>query len=226
MRAGQGRAKRADKGYDPCDVAGTLSRIAEALHPWVRVMELRFDALDVASYVPRGRGIRVPLAMKVATRSSVEALFESWPDSREEYERHHEVYYDYGFETWLIFHHIETGEPAHFQVLITHDDIPKVKRVLPWKLYDQIVDPHCAQRGWVYTFEKFRRMGVSLAATDLLVEYCRGRGIGRVFGHRGFVNAASLRMADRTGFVPFARVHQIQLGRQRGHQGFYFRRPL
>jgi hypothetical protein len=198
--------------------------LGAALDPWVRVVPLRFDVIDVGAYVDRGAAVRVPMTCRIARADDVERLFAAWPDSRGEYDRHYEVWHEFGFRTWFLFAHAETDEPVHLQVMITRRDVESVKRVLPWKLYGIVEDPTRAHRGWVYTFGRFRRMGVSLAATDEVVRWCRKNGIRRIYGHRGLHNSVSVSMAEAAGFVPVAAVHQIQLRGQHRHEGWHLGR--
>ena len=107
-----------------------------------------------------------------------------------------------------------------------HEDAAAARRHMAWKVMRVIEDPACAHRGWVYTFEKFRRRGVSGAATDRVVDWCREQGIRRIHSSRGVANQASVRMGDRLGFRPHRLAYQIQILGQRRHQGLYLLRPL
>jgi GNAT superfamily N-acetyltransferase len=202
---------------------GRVREILEAIaRKLVRLSMHRIDVLDVGSYCPNRFQTRMLLHWKIADPQDMQLLFEHWPDSREEYDRHYEVYYYYGFTKCFIFYHRETGDPVHFQFLITRDDLQNVQKVLPSKLYRFLSDASCASQEWVYTFEKYRRLGISIQASDEVLKYCKDNGIKKLFSRRGMVNAASVRMAERLGYIQIGSVYQIQFLQQRRHSGFYF----
>ena len=168
---------------------GKIRAVVQALASnLLLVTRYRLDELDVDAYILDRFHAKIPLESRAATSEDMQSLFEHWPDSREEYERHHEVYYKWGFKTCFLSFHRETGEVVHFQFLLTREDLANVQRFLPGKrkLYRFLSCDSCAYRGWVYTFEKFRAMGVSLEATDSVIRFCKQNGIGKLYSHRGF----------------------------------------
>lgn len=187
----------------------------------VRLMRYRLDELDIDSYTLGRFKAKIPLECRIASSTDMQLLFEHWPDSQEEYERHYEVYYRWGFKTCFLFFHRDTGEVAHFQFLLRYEDRSKIQQFLPTKRYKFLSSSACAYQEWLYTFEKYRRLGISLQATDYLIKFCRDNGIKKLFSHRGMSNVPSVRMADKIGFVPIASIYHIQFLHQKKHSGLY-----
>ena len=187
----------------------------------VRVTKYRLDELDVNAYVLDRFEAKIPIECRIASSTDMQLLFEHWPDSQEEYERHLEVYYRLGFKTCFLFFHRATGEIAHFQFLLRYEDRAKIQQFLPTKVYRYLSSSACAYREWTYTFEKYRRLGVALPATDYLIKFCQDNGIKKLFSHRGISNVPSVRMADKIGFVPIEIIYHIQFLHQKKHSGLY-----
>ena len=200
-------------------------RICEVFHaltfPIVRTSVSRIDLIDVISYKSGFLKCSVHLKYKIASEEDMRLLFANWPDSEEEYERHYEVYYKFGFKRCFLFLNSENSEIAHFQFLITYDDLPIVRRVLPAKLYIFLKDCTCATQEWVYTFEKYRRQGISILAMDGIIDYCTQNGITKIFSRRGVNNLASVQMANKMGYVQIAKAYQVQFLNQQRHEGFH-----
>jgi GNAT superfamily N-acetyltransferase len=188
---------------------------------FVRLTIHRLDVLDIESHLENQSQPKIFLHWKIATPRDMELLFEHWPDSREEYDRHFEVYYDYGFKRCFLFFNGKTNDPVHFQFLITGDDLLNVQRVLPAKLYTFLSDPSSASQEWVYTFEKYRRLGISIHASEEVLKYCKDNGIKKLFSRRGVSNAASVAMAQRLGYTRIATAYQIQFLQQSRSSGYY-----
>jgi GNAT superfamily N-acetyltransferase len=188
----------------------------------VRIGMHRIDKLNIYSYTqPTISRKTPPLKYKIATEEDMKQLFANWPDSEEERIRHHEVYFQYGFKRCFLFFN-DKDNVVHFQFLITADDMPIIRKVLPVKLYTFLVNNSCASQEWIYTFEKYRRKNISILAMDGIIEYCKQHGITTIFSRRGITNIASVHMADRQGYVQIATAYQFQFFKQHRHQGFYF----
>lgn len=188
----------------------------------VRVTKYRMDELDVNAYVLGRFEAKIPIECIMAGDKDMQLLFDHWPDSRDEYERHHEVYYRWGFKRCFLFTHCDTGEIVHFQFLLTHDDRHKIRQYLPRQRYRFLSCNACAYQEWLYTFEKYRRLGISLQATDSLIKFCQDNGIKKLFSHRGASNIPSLCMAGKIGFASIATIYHIQFLAQHKHSGLYF----
>jgi len=192
----------------------------------VRVIKYRLDELDVDSYILGRFKAKIPLKCKIANSMDMQLLFDHWPDSREEYERHYEVYYHWGFKTCFLFYHRDTGEVVHFCFLLTYKDCPRIQRFLPTKKYIFLTSNSCAHHEWLYTFEKYRKLGICTQATDFIIKFCRHNGIKKLYSIRGASNVPSIRYADKVGYIPIASIYQIQFFHQKRHSGFYILKRL
>jgi len=193
----------------------------------VRIEEYRVDRIDFSSYRLEVRpedGLD-RLRCELATRAQMERLFADWRDSREELDRHHRVYFGLGFHRCFLVFDDSANRVAHLQFLLDYSDRERIKEVLPWPIYRRYLGPDAAWQEWVYTFSDYRRRGVSLLATARVIEYCQDHGIKMLYSRRGASNHASVRMADRLGYVRVARVYHVQMLGQSGAEGYYLIRP-
>jgi GNAT superfamily N-acetyltransferase len=188
---------------------------------FVRIEKYRMDLLDVASYMSRRFLAKMPIKCKMACEADMRKLFHEWRDSREEYDRHHEVYYKWGFKRCLLTCNSDTEEVVNFQFLLTTEDLANVRKYLPWSTYKDLTSKACAHHNWTYTFERHRRLGIQTQAVDFAVEFCRENGIKWLHSQRGFTNEASIRYADRVGFLPMATIYHVQFLWQQKHSGLY-----
>jgi GNAT superfamily N-acetyltransferase len=184
------------------------------------------EVLDVNAYVLGRFKAKIPLECKLASSADMQMVFDHWPDSKEEYDRHYEVYYRWGFKRCFLFSHCDTGEIVHFSILLMYEDRPKIKQFLPRKRYRVLDSESCAHQDWVYTFEKYRQLGILTQAMDFVIEFCRENGIKWLYSDRGMSNVPSIRYADKIGYVPIAIVHHFQFVNQQKHSGFYFVRRI
>ena len=189
----------------------------------VRVIKYRLDKIDdVDDYKFNRFPKTIPLRTEIATPAQIQYLFKNWPDSREEYERHFQVYFEWGFKTCLLTYCSDTNEAAHFQFIIRYEDYPNVKKFLPRIPYNLLVSKSYAFREWSYTFEKYRRLGITGQAMDFTIKFCQSMGIKTLFSHRGIGNIASMKMADKLGFIPIATIYHFQFFNQKKHSGYYY----
>ncbi len=192
----------------------------------VRADRYRLDVLDVDAYVSGRFRAGVPLACKLASPSDMQMLFDHGPVSWEEYDRHYQVYYQWGFTRCFLFYHPTTGEVLHFKFLLTLDDLAKIEQSLVKAYYKGLDDQSCASLDWEYTFEQYRQLGIGTAATDAIVQFCRDHGITRLYGRRGMGNRPSMRVGDKVGWVPWGIVYHIRFLNQRKHSGLHLAKRL
>jgi len=190
------------------------------LNPIVRVYVYRIDKLELNSFQQTVPAV-LTLECKLATEHDMKLLFENWQDSQEECQRHHEVYYNYGFKKCFLFINKENDEITHLQFLITYDDMPTIKKVLPIKLYKYLTDASCASQEWIYTFNKYRKKGIAIQAMSGIVNYCKINNISTLYSHRGMKNLPSIHMANKIGYIPVAKAIQVQILNQKRHHGIY-----
>jgi GNAT superfamily N-acetyltransferase len=188
----------------------------------VRVIKYRLDKIDVDDYQFNRFKTMIPLRLEIATPTKMQHLFENWPDSLEEYKRHFQVYFEWGFKTCFLAYCDDTNEVAHFQFLIRYKDYRNVKKSLPRIPYNLLVSKSYAFSEWVYTFEKYRRLGITGQAMDFTIKFCQNMGIKTLFSHRGIKNIASIKMADKVGFITIATIYQVQFFNQKKHSGYYY----
>jgi RimJ/RimL family protein N-acetyltransferase len=184
------------------------------------------DVLGVDAYDVGRFKAGVPLECKLATISDMQMLFDNWPDSKEEYDRHYEVYYRWGFKRCFLFYRGDTGEVVHFKFLLTLDDLAKIQQFLPRQKYRGLDNKSCASIDWEYTFEKYRQLGVGTEATDSIVKFCRDHGIRKLYGRRSMTNTPSMRFGDKVGWVPHGIVYHIKFLNQRKHSGLHIVKRL
>ena len=203
------------------------SLLCAATSKLVRIEKHHIDRIDLSSYrlkvrpEDRNRWLRC----EMATEAQMERLFTDWRDSAEERDRHYRVYFDLGFRRCFLFIDDSTNKVAHFQFLLDYSDGERIKQVLPWPIYRRYIGPDAAWQEWVYTFSDYRRKGVSLLAASHIIDYCSDHGVKVLYSRRGALNQASVRMADRLGYVRIARVYHMQVLRQSGTQGYYLVQP-
>jgi RimJ/RimL family protein N-acetyltransferase len=207
--------------------AGKVSEIfrSSARH-LLRVERHHFAELDLTTFAPGRFKARIPLDYRLASAEDMDSLFESWPDSREEYERHHEVYHTWGLRNCFLFSHKLTGEIVHFQFLLTSEDLPNMKRFLPMQIYGALKSTQDAFVEWTYTFQKYRWRGIAIEAMERVLGYCRENGIRKVFSHMSETNTDSVKLCQRIGFSHTATFYQLRFPRQNKHAGIYFKRKL
>jgi GNAT superfamily N-acetyltransferase len=184
------------------------------------------DVLDVNAYVLGRFKAKIPLECKLASDADMQRVFDHWPDSKEEYDRHYEVYYHWGFKRCFLFYHCDTGEVVHFSFLLMYEDRPKIMEFLPWKRYKVLDCESCVHHDWAYTFEKYRQLGILTQAMDFVIEFCRENGIKWLYAGRGISNTPSVRYADKVGYVPIAFVYHLQFLRQKKQSGLYIVKHL
>ena len=187
----------------------------------VRISKHRLDILDVDGYVLDRFKSKIPIECKIANDKDMQSLFEQWPDSREEFNRHYEVYYHWGFKKCFLFLNRDTGELVHFSFILTYEDRPKIEKFCLTKKFRFLAFKSCAYNEWLYTFEKYRKHGILTQAMDFIIQFCRKNGIKKLYSNRGFSNLPSIRYADKIGYIPIATIYQIQFLRQQKHAGFY-----
>ena len=145
-------------------------KVSDIIRAFVRYILLfqkyRFVELNLDAFHSKPYKARIPLDYRLATFEDMADIFHNWPDSQEEYERHHEVYYKWGFQTCFLFFHKETDEIVHLQFLLTSDDILNIKRFLPLQIYGCLASNQRAFVEWMYTFEKHRLRGIAIEAME------------------------------------------------------------
>ena len=202
---------------------GKITEIFQALTKhFIRVSSYRMVILNVCDYIPGRFKCRIPLECKIATSEEMQTFFAHWPDSQEEFVRHHEVYYKWGFQRCFIFINKKINEIAHIIFLLTFKDRINVNRFLPRKLFSFLTSDSCAYVEWTYTVEKYRMLGVALETMDCVVEYCKENGIEKIYSHMGQSNINSIRLLDMFGYKHYANAYQIQFFNQKKHSGLYF----
>ena len=202
---------------------GKITEIFQALTKhFIRVTSYRMVILNVWDYVSGRFKCRIPIECRIATSEEMQAFFANWPDSKEEFDRHHEVYYKWGFKRCFIFINKKNDEIAHFLFLLTFKDRINVNKFLPRKIFRFITSESCAYVEWTYTVEKYRMLGVALQTMDCVVKYCRENGIEKLYSHMGQSNRNSVRLMDMFGYQHHANAYQIQFLSQRKHSGLYF----
>jgi len=175
----------------------------------------------VNAYVSGRFRAKIPIKWKLASEADMKRLFDEWPDSREEYVRHYEVYFQWGFERCFLIFNSGTGEVVNFRFLLMNEDLPKIREHLPLKAYRDLTSKSCAHHNWSYTFEKWRRLGIQTHSMDFVIEFCRGNGIKWLYSQRGYGNTPSIRYADKVGFIPIAVIYHVQFLGQKKHSGLY-----
>lgn len=190
---------------------------------FLQIERHRFVELDLDNF-SRGRlKARIPIEYKIATFDEMNKLFSSWPDSQEEYARHHEVYYKWGLRRCFLFIHKSTRDIVHLQFLLTSEDLPNIRRFLPMQIYGCLRSNREAFVEWTYTFEKYRWRGIAIEAMEHVLSYCKGKGIRKIYSHMGASNIDSIGLCQRIGFRHKATIIQFRLPRQNKHAGIYFR---
>lgn len=206
---------------------GKGSDIIHALvRNFLRVDKYSFVELDLDTFVPERFKARIPIEYKIATSDEMDRLFNSWPDSQEEYTRHHEVYYKWGFRTCFLFIHRDTGEIVHLMFLLTSEDLSNIRRFLPMQIYGCLRSDREAFVEWTYTFSKYRWRGIAIEALEHVLSYCKEKGFRKIFSHMSVSNINSVQLLQRIGFVQDATITQLRLARQNKHAGIYFRRRV
>jgi len=191
------------------------------IQPIFRIITYRIDKIIVDSYQYKSEQNSLKLTSKIVNQAEMTAIFNQWPDSKEELIRHKQVYNEYGFKTCFVFYNEENNEPVHFQFLITHKDLSLVERALPIKMYSFLKQPNNASQEWIYTFNSYRKMGVANIAMNEIISYCKNNNIHSIYSHRGINNIASIKMAEKIGYKQVSTAYQWQFIKQNRHQGFY-----
>lgn len=191
---------------------GVLAVLRATAAKIVKVTSYRLDMIAVGSTEtgPQDK-VANDFDVRFALPDDLRRLFEQWPDSREELERHRRVVEVYGFNRCLLVIDRRTNRVAHFQFLITVEDSEKVKRWLPWQMDKRIWRPDYGWQEWLYTFEDYRRLGLSVAGLRHLIAHCRQVGISRLYSHRGVGNVESVNMADKVGYRRIGTIYQVNL---------------
>lgn len=194
------------------------------LRKFVRITPSQIDVVDVSTY----QEIIIPLPDNIycrwATKSDLEDMFNNWPDSEEEYQRHKEVVYDFGFKKCCLL--FKGGSLAYFRFLVTQEDLELSKYIYPPLVVKNLKKKDSVNFDWSYTFEKFRRQGLSIIGTDWMIKEVKNKDIKFIYSRRGMANYASIRMAIRTQFKPIFRLYFIQFFNQKKYQGFYIHRSI
>lgn len=202
--------------------SGNLSDIFKVvINPLFRIIVYRIDKISLDSYQHKSNLNSLKLTSKIANQEEMEAIFNKWPDSKEELIRHEQVYNEYGFKTCFVFYNEENNEPVHFQFLITHKDLSLVEQALPFKMYSFLKQPSNASQEWIYTFNNYRKMGVANIAMNDIISYCKKNNIHSIYSHRGINNIASIKMAEKIGYKQVSTAYQWQFFKQKRHQGYY-----
>ena len=165
------------------------------IYPLCRIFVYRIDKISLDSYQHKSNLSNLKLTSKIANQGEMQAIFNQWPDSKEELIRHEQAYNEYGFKTCFVFYNEKNNEPVHFQFLITHKDLTLVEQVLPIKMYSFLKQPHNASQEWIYTFNNYRKMGIANIAMNDIISYCKNNNIHSIYSHRGINNIASIKMA-------------------------------
>lgn len=215
-------------GRDVLRQRGVAGVSRELLRKLVRVTEQRVDRLDLVDRpaVDLDDPANAWLSCHLATPEDLVRLFADWRDPDVEYQRHHRVCHELGFQRVVLGVDRATGRVAHFQIALLPEDREHVWRVLRSPAHRRYFGPHDAWQGWVYTFTDFRQRGASVLVTEWLARYCLERGVTTLYSRRGATNTASMRMADRLGYTPVARVYHVQFLNQHGNRGLSLVRPL
>lgn len=192
----------------------------------VHIQKFRFVELDLDTYKPRYYKARIPLDYKLASLEDMDKLFDAWPDSEEEFRRHYEVFYNWGLRTCLIFFHRDTGDIVHMQFVLTEQDIANIRQFLPLQIYGYLKSDQEAFVEWTYTFQKYRFRGIALEAMEKTLDYCKDKGIRKVFSHMSESNKNSLGLFRRIGFVQTATITQIRMPWQDKHAGIYLKKRI
>jgi hypothetical protein len=201
---------------------GKLTDIVDvAMRYVVRITKYRLDVLDVNTYVYSRFKAKVPLDCMMATDKDMILLFEGWQDSEEELKRHYEVYFTWQFKKCFLYIHKDTREVLGFCFLLTYDDRNNIALNLPKSKFRYMNSVNCADHEWLYTFEKYRQLGIILEGTDYVVKYCRDNGIDKLYSQRGYVNLPSIKYADKIGYCPIGTIYHIQLFNQKKNKGIY-----
>ena len=149
--------------------------------------------------------------IRFATHDDLRGLFASWRDPAEPLVSHRRVFEAWGFDRCVLVIDRKHGRVAHFHFLVTAEDAAKAKKWLPWNVYRRFWGPDAGWQEWVYTFLDSRKQGLSVAAFDYLLAYCRQAGIVRIYSRRGAGNTPSVKMADRSGYLKIGALYEVAL---------------
>ena len=205
-------------------------KVSDIIRAFVRYILLfqkyRFVELNLDAFHSKPYKARIPLDYRLATFEDMADIFHNWPDSQEEYERHHEVYYKWGFQTCFLFFHKETDEIVHLQFLLTTDDILNIKRFLPLQIYGCLTSNQRAFVEWMYTFEKHRLRGIAIEAMEQVLMFCKKKGIEKIYSKMGELNKNTIMLCKRIGFRHTATFTQIRFPWREKHSGIYLKKII
>ena len=97
---------------------------------FVKITKYYFVAIDLNTFIPGRFKATIPLEHFMAKPEDMKRLFFDWPDSKEEYDRHFQVYNEWGFEKCLLFFDSHNKEIVSFMFILTEDDIVHIKKYL------------------------------------------------------------------------------------------------
>ena len=197
------------------------------LYPLLRIERHQLDVLYVADFTVSPSAVsEIELELTHPSEQDMNELFQHWPDSADERVRHERAWRELGAASCFLFREKTGGAPVHFFFLITRATLERPGVVLPRFVERLLAEEGTGSVEWVYTFEQFRRRGLSVAAFVQFIEFCKDNGIRQLYSRRGTQNEASKRMAQQQGYAVVAKIYQIQLGWQRRLEGWYLLRPV